>query len=162
MVFWGTQTGARSPGRPSAGEACVWGAWGCRGRGLHHSGFLCPEEPGSGRQESVEGRSRELSGGGPPEAPVQVQLQEPGYGLGVREVSQKCFPCRRALPGSGLGFTPRGPCPSCDPLDLSQVSGSLEEVGSRHLGSGLGTLVAGAAGARGGVCGLGGDFGGPE
>ena len=32
-------------------------------------------------------------------------------------------------------------CPSMCPVDLVPFSGSLEEVGSRHLGGGLGSLA---------------------
>lgn len=75
-----------------------------------------------------------------------------------RSAGTDCFPGRRALPGSGLGFTRQSPCPSRAPLASLRFSGSLEKVGSQHLGLGLGTLVAGL----GVVCALGSGFGGPE
>lgn len=126
--------------------------------------LLCPVEPSSRKQEFVDGRSHRAGVGGLGSgdslregllSPCICSSGSQAVVLrGVGEVGWGCFPCRRALPGSGPGFTRQPFSPTCT-LGLTQV---LRKPwgggGSQHLGSGPGTLVSGTLGVKWGTFGL--------
>ena len=119
----------------------------------------CTQESLALEDQSVEGRGGLRTGalglrrqpwGGAPE-PLCWRLRKPDCGfrgcgggrLGLLPL-QKGSSGLRAGPSPGSTFS-RQPspfsCPAMCPVDLVPFSGSLEEVGSRDLGGGLGSLA---------------------
>lgn len=108
--------------------------------GLGLGGMWLPETAPPSRRLPVpggawkEGEPKHSHGEGLPSPCVCGSGSRASRGAG--EVSWGCFPRRRALPGSGLGFTrqPSRPCPPCAPLTSHSPQEALGKGGLSILG----------------------------